>query len=543
MYTLSDFQAKVSTLVAGRTDSNSFDLTDENTKTYVQGLVSKVTESAKCETKDLFGFTQEQFTTALAASKFSELVVEGADNPEMAVMEAAATAISEDVSALFGLFKDFGEKQDDLLKDLTPVTESSTETINPTEAAAPVVPEVTPLETVVEGTPAAPADPAAPAEGTEAPVAEAATITIVPATERTDDTPWGQVDKAAIKEKLRAVKEAGGEGADEAIAEVYAVVGSVDDPSTWKYPHHIIEESGAIVLSVTGLAAASNYIQSGRFSGTEEVKQAAAGHLQGHYDSIQQTAEEGTAVKESAGYPAGLGVTASKTPGVRMVSVDLIKEDTIIPFEEAALTEEGKNIAVVEACANLLHCAGQLSSIVDPTILTISPAQMTVVQESLSVISHALMGNLPQGNELIIKADTTLIAESAAQVEKLTAELNAAMATNSQLTRDIELLDSKIDALSTLSEGSALEGIAESVVSSKTLEQVRAFKAVTDNPGLKRLITAAGNANPAAPAASPEKIQESSPGTKGLENLDTIFEEEKDKNPSKKKGSFAALYV
>lgn len=539
MYTLSDFQAKVSSLVAGRTDNNSFDLTDENTKTYVQSLVGKVTESAKCDLKELFGFTQEQFTNALAASKFGELVVEGVDAPETTVMEAAATAISEDVSALFGLFQDFNEKQDDLLKDLAPVTESSTETVKPTEADSSV-PEVTPLETVVEAAPAA--DPAAQTE--EGTVAESATVTIIPATERTDDTPWGQVDKAAIKEKLRAVKEAGGEGADEAIAEVYAVVGSVDDPATWKYPHHIIEESGAIVLSITGLAAASNYIQSGRFTGAEEIKQAAAGHLQGHYDAIQQTAEEGTEVKESAGYPAGLGVIASKTPGVRMVSIDLIKGDTILPFEEAALTEEGKNIAVVEACANMLHCAGQLSSIVDPTILTISPEQFTVVQESLAVISHALMGNLPQGNELIIKADTTLIEESAAQVEKLTNELNAALATNSQLTRDIELLDSKIEALSTLSEGSALEGIAESVVSSKTLEQVRAFKAVTDSPGLKRLITAAGNANPAAPAAaSTETIRESSPGTKGLENLDTIFEEDKDKNTRKKKGNFAALYV
>jgi len=546
MYTLSEFKAKVNEIVAGRTDSNSFDPTDENTKIYAQGLVTKITESAKCETVGLFGFTTDQIMDPLATNKFNELVVEGKEVPEVAVMEAAATAVAEDTLALVGMFKDFSDKQEDLLKLLVPVVESTPGDVVPVK-----------MEEIVEGTPAAGTDTTGAAAGTtedaaaaDTAVTESGTITIVPATERTDNTPWGSVDKAAIKERLRVVKEAGGEGIDAAIAEVYAVVGSVDDPASWKYPHHIIEESGAIVLSITGLAAASNYLQSGRFTGPEDQKQSAAGHLQGHYDSIQEAAaapaEGGEKVTEAAGYPCGLSVLAGKTPGLRMVSVDLIKEETIIPFEEAALTTEGKNIAVVEACANLLHGAGFLSKITESTILTISPDQFSAVNDGLIMISNALMGNLPQGNSLIIEADQTLVTESAAQVERLTAELNAAMAMNSQLTRDVELRDSKIEALSTLSEGSALEGIAESVVSSQTLEQVRAFKAVTDNPGLKRLITAAGNSSSqTATNTNQEIVTESSPGTKGLENLDTIFDEEKDKGSSKtnKRGNFAALYV
>jgi len=530
MYTLSDFKAKVSELVAGRTDSNSFDPTDTNTKTYAQSLVTKITESAKCETKDLFTFSTDQFIEHLATVEFNKLIADSATTEE--IFESAAALISEEINPLFGLFADFKEKQDELLSILTVVAEGGGSDTGSVVAQK--------LETIIEGAPAAPegADAAADTTIKEGGI----TLTIIAPSEKIDETPWGSVDKARIKETLKTIKEAGGEGADAAIAEVYAIVGSVDDPTTWKYPHHVIEESGAIVLNTAGLAAASNYIQSGRFTGTEEVKQSAATHLQGHYDAVKEMAgtDANTQVQESAGYPAGLDVTSKKTPGVRMVSIDLIEGESIIPFEEAAMTENGKDIAIIEACANLLHGSGQLPSIIDATLLTISPEQMTRVRESLVSIAQALMGNLPKENELIIKADTTLIEESAAKVEQLNTELSASLAENDQLKMGIELRDYKIEALSTLSEGSALEGIAESVISSKTVEQVRAFKAITENPGLKRLITAVGNTNPSAQPL--DVIKESSPGTKGLENLDTIFEE--DKTKTKKSGKcLAALYV
>lgn len=553
MTDLSAFQAKVIDLAAKRMDnSNVFDLSDEGTKSYVQGLFNKVVESVGCEPKELFGFTAEDFAKPMAEAKFGELTADE-QTPEESVLESAISAVAEDSVALFGLFKEFGEKQDELLTSLTPVEEAAPEaTVEETaegEEAAVETPEGE--EVVAEGAPAEGEEAAATEdEGTDEEVAEGAvTLSIVDPAEQMDDTPWADVDKGAIKDTLKKVMEAGGEGYEVAIAEVYAVVGDVADPTTWKYPHHIIEESGAIVLSSTGLAAASNFIQSGRFTGSDEAKQGAATHLQGHYDTIQQAGEaDGETVTESAGYPGGLRVMANLTPGVRTVSIDMIDGETIVPFEAAALTDAGKNVAVIEACANMLHGAGMLKSITDPTLLTVSADQLKVAEAGLSLIAEALMGNLPEEGKLTIEADETVVTESAAQVEELSGKMKDLESTVAQLTGDLALRDSQIEALSLLSEGSALEGIAESVVASQTIEQVKAFKAVTEAPGLKRLITAAGNAasTPTPVEGEETVVTESGAGTRGLENLDTIFEKDDKKtkgNKVKTTGHFAALHV
>lgn len=564
MTDLSAFQAKVIDLAAKRMDnSNVFDLSDEGTKSYVQGLFNKVVESVGCEPKELFGFTAEDFAKPMAEAKFGELTADE-QTPEESVLESAVSAVAEDSVALFGLFKEFGEKQDELLESLAPVEESAPkveETAEGVEATKledivgdnkdgeETVAEGAPEgdETVAEGAPEG--DETTATEDEEVAEGGAVTLSIVDPAEKVDNTAWADVDKGAIKDTLKSVMEAGGEGYEVAIAEVYAVVGDVADPTTWKYPHHIIEESGAIVLSTTGLAAASNFIQSGRFTGSDEAKQGAATHLQGHYDVIQQAGEaDGETVTESAGYPGGLRVMANLTPGVRTVSIDMIDGETIVPFEAAALTDAGKNVAVIEACANMLHGAGMLKSITDPTLLTVSADQLKVAEAGLSLIAEALMGNLPEEGKLTIEADETVVTESAAQVEELSGKMKDLESTVAQLTGDLALRDSQIEALSLLSEGSALEGIAESVVASQTIEQVKAFKAVTEAPGLKRLITAAGNAasTPTPVEGEETVVTESGAGTRGLENLDTIFEKDDTKtkgNKVKTNGHFAALHV
>jgi len=470
----------------------SYDIEDTSTCQYAAGLVTQIQESAgdKFQLGDLFKWTVEDICTALTdillpVNEGSSDIVDGTD------VDNLVKRVSDDACSLFNLMKD--TKDVDLLTAKLGLVSESTPA-EPTEEVQPEVPvdtvvpveEATPAEPTEEVQPEVPVDTVVPVEETTpvettevtpvVPVAatetlvtdtevletveETAAFTIVPSTEEVDDTPWNEVDKGAIKTRLREAKESGAKGVDDAIAEVYAVVGSTEDPATWKYPHHVIRENGSIVLSKTGLASASGYL-SARYKGAADTRKSGAQHLERQFKDL------------GGDVPSSLSRVAESAE-LHMVSIEVLGDDKTVHTLDNSVGDAAVGIGVAESIANVLYETGFLN-VDQPTVITIDSDQLGRMKETLSGFVGALMGTpvqeaIPASVELEAR-----LAESMGQIETLTGQLN--------------LFKKKVDTLHSLLEGSPLEGVAESVVGAEAVTSVEALKSVAESIGVKRLIT------------------------------------------------------
>ncbi len=511
MNKLSAFVTRVKGLAAERMTNDEFvyDLSDEGTRGHVSTVIIGVAESAGCTMETLFSWTAEDFCTALAQKSFSQIEESGA-NPEQ-----AASSLADDAVCLFTLFKNNSSSQDVLLTALKPVSESSAETEDKgaDSAAAPTDPATTPVAEGAEGAPADPADPAAaPTDPATTPVAESAMqevadaaheatlaacaaekaakeagatpdvkpvtesaiqLTLVPASEKFSQKRWQEVDRGKIKSTLRGVLEAGVD-IESTLKDVYAVVGDKTNPDTWKYPHHTVHEGGAVLVSKTGVAASAGYLVSGRFRGSDVERQSAATHLMGHFNELKLEV------------PESLRNVAEASLGVRMLSLEVLGEDgKILPFEDVVQSKDGFALAVAESVANVLVQAGMME-VKEATIVSLSMDQISGMSDSLIAFGKVMMGQ----ESVARKVDQQSIEESSARIAELEDQVRVLESSASLMAQDAEIRKMKTDALSSLFEGSPLEGIAESVVSATSLEEVKALKVVADTTGIKRLITA-----------------------------------------------------
>lgn len=103
-------------------------------------------------------------------------------------------------------------------------------------------------------------------------------------------SPWGNVNKSAMRRKLKAALDDNVSGIKRVIKEVYAIVGDISESSTWKYPHHIMRGQKAI-LNIHGLSSASGYLVSADLPSATKKK--AARHLRKHYRQVDQEVPEG----------------------------------------------------------------------------------------------------------------------------------------------------------------------------------------------------------------------------------------------------------
>jgi hypothetical protein len=117
--------------------------------------------------------------------------------------------------------------------------------------------------------------------------------------EAVSNTAWGSVNKTAMKNKLARDQADGVPNVNQAIKEVYAIVGSVNDKNTWKYPHHILR-GNTVVLNKNGLASAAGYLAADN-TNPADLRKKAARHLRKHYRKLDMEVPEGlSAVLESS---------------------------------------------------------------------------------------------------------------------------------------------------------------------------------------------------------------------------------------------------
>jgi len=115
----------------------------------------------------------------------------------------------------------------------------------------------------------------------------------------TSNTSWGSVNKNAMKNKLARDKENNVPGVNSAIKEIYAIVGSVTDKNSWKYPHHILR-GNTVILNKNGLASAAGYLAQDN-TNPVDMRKKAARHLKKHYRKLDMEIPEGlNSVTESA---------------------------------------------------------------------------------------------------------------------------------------------------------------------------------------------------------------------------------------------------
>lgn len=84
--------------------------------------------------------------------------------------------------------------------------------------------------------------------------------------------PWSQVNKSALKAKLKKALDEGIPGAKAAINECFGIVRGYDAPSEqWKYPHHELI-GNRLVLNINGLRAAIQMVGLGDMSASEKAR-------------------------------------------------------------------------------------------------------------------------------------------------------------------------------------------------------------------------------------------------------------------------------
>lgn len=120
-----------------------------------------------------------------------------------------------------------------------------------------------------------------------------AKLNIISSDKEVDDTPWGEVNKIEIKNKLKDNLDAAKSddektGAKAAIDEMFGLVTSYDKMGDWKFPHHVIVGED-VILNVNGLKTAALFLlrpnTSKNLSSSE--KTAIAKHLTRHYDELK----------------------------------------------------------------------------------------------------------------------------------------------------------------------------------------------------------------------------------------------------------------
>lgn len=95
-------------------------------------------------------------------------------------------------------------------------------------------------------------------------------------------TPWGLVDKNQLKFTLfRLYKE--GKISEDVILEAYGIVRDLDNPKTWKYPHHEWSDEG-LILNVNGVLTAKRMVSWGNL--IKDEKERLIQHLERHLKEI-----------------------------------------------------------------------------------------------------------------------------------------------------------------------------------------------------------------------------------------------------------------
>ena len=96
---------------------------------------------------------------------------------------------------------------------------------------------------------------------------------------------WSAVNKTALGQKLEEAGDAS------AIREAYLFVGDLTKRSTWKFPHHVLQEN-TLKPHKNGVHAAAQRLVSSGATATDIPKKAAARHLLKHYRAMGEDAPE-----------------------------------------------------------------------------------------------------------------------------------------------------------------------------------------------------------------------------------------------------------
>lgn len=449
----------------------SYDLDDKNTRIYAADLLTKVKESAGPDTKlaDLFKWTAEDFCCSLVDLAFPNVAEASAELEGVTDVEGTVSKLSDDATSILELLKSTGDPELlmaklDMVAEAAPTEEIIEEATTETAAETVVVEES--IDTTVSTETIATTDePAVDATGSIEELEEVKETVvpnpfkIIPASEKVSDADWTSIDTGATKTLLREALESGAEGMEDIIREVYSVVGDYKDPATWKYPHHVVSESGEVLLNPTGLAIASNYVST-RFRGDFGLRQQAAKTLSDHHLQLGV---------DSA--PAHISRVAESSIDLHMISLEIMGADDTIMSLDNTSGEPAVGICVAESVANSLRDTG-LIDLKDPTVITIDSNQLEAMAGYLTNFVDTLMGK------------TVPVQEAAPTVDTSAFETQIA-----ELANELNLYKKKVDTLHSLLEGSPLEGVAESVVGAKQIESVEALKTVAESIGVKRLIT------------------------------------------------------
>ena len=299
-----------------------------------------------------------------------------------------------------------------------------------------------------------------------------------------DQSPMGDFDLAGMKAMFRDAADAGEyPDFDKVISDVYTI-GVPDDPDTWSLPHHVITADNQLVVNEAALTQASNSLVC-RFRGTQDDLIASAARLSEHSDN-----------------PV-IGRIAEAIPGVQMVELEVASGDQIHTISDPDL---GMRIAIMESVANQLRQYNMIQYS-EPTTLQIDMDQLTSAETNLLHIGQCLTGNGQPEVELVSEASAALSEE----VERLNTKIAA-------LESSARLSVQKADTLQSLLAGSPLEGVAESIISAKSMEEVSAYKKVTASLGVRRMVVS---------RKSKEELEDVSESGVGLDVLDTLIEKEK----------------
>lgn len=159
---------------------------------------------------------------------------------------------------------------------------------------------------------------------------------------------WGEVDKSAIWQRLKAGLQEGAEGVREAIREMYAVVkAEINEDLTqadcWG-PHHEIQADGSLVLNRGGVIAAVQAWRGARAKPnlTPEQREIAENHLKRHYEKdLGLTWPEGEFILLQATLTGEIAVEdVPLAPGVDLAALKAGDSD---PLEVVVEIEPGKS--------------------------------------------------------------------------------------------------------------------------------------------------------------------------------------------------------
>ncbi len=158
---------------------------------------------------------------------------------------------------------------------------------------------------------------------------------------------WGEIDKAAIWQKLKAGLAEGAEGTVEAVKEMYAVVkAEINKDLTQKdcfMPHHEIQQDGSLVINRGGVIAAVAASRGARAEPnlTAEQRAQAEAHLKRHYTELEMPWPEGEISAITANITGEIVVEdVPLAPGVNLAALKANDDD---PLEVIVEIPAGKS--------------------------------------------------------------------------------------------------------------------------------------------------------------------------------------------------------